>query len=177
MPFLAAAVALLTILCLLNLVLTFGVIRKLRLQADQRASAAADELMLPPGSPVPDFTAVTTAGETVTRDTLGETLIGFFSPDCTACAERLPKFVELARELDGDRSVLAVVHAEKGEAAEEIAALAAVGHVVVEPQQGPMGTLFKVEGYPIFALLPGDGPVTATAFDLDRLPLRATSRA
>lgn len=157
--------------------LTFGVIRKLRLQADRRAVAAADELMLPPGSPVPDFTAVTTAGRTVTRAALGETLIGFFSPDCTACAERLPKFVQLARDLDGERSVLAVVHAEQGEATEEIAALAAVGHVVVEPQQGPMGTLFEVEGYPVFALLPANGPVAATAFDLERLPLKPTSRA
>ncbi|GGT86680.1 hypothetical protein GCM10010289_03100 [Streptomyces violascens] len=88
---------LIAVLCLLNPLLTFGVIRKLRAQAERKADSVAEGLIIPAGSPAPPFSVVTTAGEPVTRESIGETMPGFFSPDCRACKERLPLFVEQAR--------------------------------------------------------------------------------
>ncbi|MFF2427192.1 hypothetical protein [Streptomyces mirabilis] len=176
MPFLVTAVVLIAVLCLLNLLLTFGVIRKLRAQADEKADRVADGLVIPAGSAVPGFSAVTTAGERITREGLGETMLGFFSPDCRACKERLPLFVEQARTTARatGRSVLAVVHGTD-EAREQVAALSEVAHVVVEPGDGPLGEAFDITGYPVFGLITVDGTLSATAFDPGRLS--ATSKA
>ncbi|MET7303213.1 redoxin domain-containing protein [Embleya sp. NPDC005575] len=170
MPFLIVAVVLVTVLCLLNLLLTFGVIRKLRAQGEHGHGAQGDvdisDLVLPVGSTAPAFAATTTAGETVSRDGLGAALFGFFSPNCRACKERLPQFVEAAREAgDGGRRVLAVVHGDEAETREQVAALAAVAQVVVEPTDGPLGRGFAVTGYPVFGLLAADGTITASGFD------------
>jgi len=172
MPFLVAAVALIAVLCLLNLLLTFGVIRKLRAQAEEKADSVAESLIIPAGSAAPAFSAVTTAGERITRESLGETMLGFFSPDCRACKERLPLFVEQARTTARatGRSVLAVVHGTEEEAREQVAALSGVAHVVVEPGDGPLGEAFDVTGYPVFGLITADGTLAATAFDPARLP-------
>ncbi|MFF7245231.1 TlpA family protein disulfide reductase [Embleya sp. NPDC008237] len=182
MPFLIAAVVLVTVLCLLNLLLTFGVIRKLRAQGEQgehgHGAQGVDisDLVLPVGSPAPAFTVVTTTGETVSRDDLGAALFGFFSPDCRACKERLPEFVAAARKADGLR-VLAVVHGDEAETREQVAALAAVAQVVVEPTDGPLGRGFAVTGYPVFGLLDADGTITASGFDPKALsaPVRAAA--
>ncbi|MFF4400756.1 TlpA family protein disulfide reductase [Streptomyces sp. NPDC001480] len=172
MPFLVTAVVLIALLCLLNLLLTFGVIRKLRAQGEEKADKAVDGLIIPAGSAAPAFSAVTTAGERITRESLGETMLGFFSPDCRACKERLPLFVEQARAVTrgSGRSVLAVVHGTEEEAREQVAALADVAHVVVEPGDGPLGEAFDITGYPVFGLITADGTLGATTFDPARLP-------
>ncbi|MFF9813222.1 peroxiredoxin family protein [Streptomyces sp. NPDC014006] len=175
MPFLAGAVVVLAVLCLLNLLLTFGVIRKRRAQAAETSDRVVVGLIVPSGSTVPSFTAVTTTGERITRDGLGETMLGFFTPDCRACKERLPRFVEQARAtaaLTG-RSVLAVVHGTPEEAREQVAALPAVAHVVVEEGDGPLGEAFDITGHPVFGLLTADGTLAATTFDPARLPAPA----
>ncbi|WP_331770705.1 redoxin domain-containing protein (plasmid) [Embleya sp. NBC_00888] len=169
MPLLIAAVVLVTVLCLLNLLLTFGVVRRLRAQGGHGHGghdADITDLVLPVGATVPAFTAVTTAGETVSRDGLGAVLFGFFSPGCPACAERLPLFVKAAREAVGEgRRVLAVVHGDEADTREQVAALTAVARVVVEPADGPLGRGFAVAGYPVFGLLDANGTVTASGFD------------
>lgn len=172
MPFLVTAVVLIALLCLLNLLLTFGVIRKLRAQAADKADRAVDGLIIPAGSAAPAFSAVTTAGERITRERLGETMLGFFSPDCRACKERLPLFVEQARTAarETGRSVLAVVHGTEEEARDQVAALTGVAHVVVEPGDGPLGEAFDITGYPVFGLITADGTLAATTFDPARLP-------
>ena len=172
MPFLVAAVALIAALCLLNLLLTFGVIRKLRAQAGEKADQVADGLIMPAGSTVPGFSALTTAGERISRESLGETMLGFFSPGCRACEERLPLFVEQARRVTREtgRSVLAVVHGTDEEAAPQVAELSEVAHVVVEPNDGPLGEVFDIRGYPVFGLISADGTLATTTFDPARLP-------
>ncbi|WP_328759590.1 MULTISPECIES: hypothetical protein [Streptomyces] len=172
MPFLVTAVVLIAVLCPLNLLLTFGVIRKLRAQADEKADRVADGPIIPADSAVPGFSAVTTAGERITREGLGEAMLGFFSPDCRACKERLPLFVEQARTTvrATGRSVLTVVHGTDEEAREQVAALSEVAHVVVEPGDGPLGEAFDIAGYPVYGPITVDGTLSATAFDSGRLP-------
>ncbi|MFI6977015.1 TlpA family protein disulfide reductase [Embleya sp. NPDC050154] len=181
MPLLIAAVVLVTVLCLLNLLLTFGVVRKLRARRGQgHGGHDADiaDLVLPVGATVPAFAAVTTAGEAVSRDGLGAVLFGFFSPGCPACAERLPLFVKAARKAGGEgRRVLAVVHGDEADTREQVAALTAVARVVVEPADGPLGRGFAVAGYPVFGLLDANGTVTASGFDPKALsaPMRTAA--
>lgn len=121
---------------------------------------------------MPGFSAVTTAGERITREGLGEAMLGFFSPDCRACKERLPLFVEQARTTvrATGRSVLTVVHGTDEEAREQVAALSEVAHVVVEPGDGPLGEAFDIAGYPVYGPITVDGTLSATAFDSGRLP-------
>ncbi|MCZ0998437.1 hypothetical protein O1M63_10200 [Streptomyces mirabilis] len=171
MPFLVTAVVLIAVLCLLNLLLTFGVIRKLRAQADEKADRVADGLIIPAGSAVPGFSAVTTAGERITREGLGETMLGFFSPDCRACKERLLLRGAGAHHGPRDRSQRPRRRARhRREAREQVAALSEVAHVVVEPGDGPLGEAFDITGYPVFGLITVDGTLSATAFDPGRLP-------
>ncbi|MGW9212989.1 TlpA family protein disulfide reductase [Embleya sp. NPDC055664] len=174
MPFLIAAVVVLTVLCLLNLLLTFGIVRKLRAQRDDSRPGPA-ALALPVGSTAPNFSAVTTTGETITRDGLGETLFGFFSPNCPACTERLPRFVEAARRESG-REVLAVLHGDDAATRAQAAALRDVARVVVEASpDGPLGTAFAITGYPAFGLIDAHGTVTATGLDPERLTASSPS--
>ena len=117
MPYLAATVALVGLLAVVNLLLTIGVVRRLREQttelADLRSRAPMRDAAttLPVGAVVAPFEAVTIDRRAVTLASFGERpLVGFFSPGCKPCAERLPGFVRHAAERPGGRDgVLAVV--------------------------------------------------------------------
>ena len=78
------AILVLTLMCVLNFLLTLGLARRIREEPPA--------VMLPPGSRV---------------DTTFEppTLVGFFSPGCGPCHERLPEFVARARRAPAGRMV------------------------------------------------------------------------
>lgn len=158
MAVLNAAVVLVGVLCLLNLIFTFGVIRRLREHTEHlsklRHQPRLAELILPAGSRVADFTATTTEGEEISADHLTQrTLVGFFSPQCGPCKERMPQFIEYARTVVGAREqVLAVILEEEG-SAENAAALLPVARVVIEKDGGPVATAFEVDGFPALCLV------------------------
>ena len=149
MPYVVAALVLVGVLALLNLVLTFGVIRRLRAQADllSASGVTGGAPIIPIGTPVGSFSAVSTDGVEVTTAALtGETVVGFFSPNCGPCEEALPSFEEYARRApDGRRQIVAVVVPPPGEGTDgtDTGALAArlesVATVVV--QDGEIGKL------------------------------------
>ncbi|SDH02424.1 TlpA family protein disulfide reductase [Nonomuraea jiangxiensis] len=163
MPVLFSLLALIGTLTLLNLVLTIGVIRRLR-EHSGLLSSRGDDTMAAVGKTIAAFTATTTDGEPVSRDLLADqTLVGFFSPTCGPCKETLPDFVRHAREAAGGRrQILAIVSGEEDAAAEMVVQLTPVSRVIVEPHGGPVATAFEVRGYPALALLDGTGTVTAT---------------
>lgn len=98
MPILIAALAVLATLCVLNLLLTFGIVRRLRQMEDEELG----DLTLAVGSALPDFTAVTTTGNRVSSSTVGRgAVVAFFSPDCGACRRQLPRFTEIAQRNAG----------------------------------------------------------------------------
>ncbi len=176
MPFLIAAVVLVGLLCVLDLILSLGVVKRLREHTEMlnnlngRASIGA-------GEEVGAFTAVTVDGLPVSRDLLtDETLVGFFSPGCPACKEQLPKFVEFARSMPGGRDrVLAAVVGDVRRTTDMVAMLNPVAHVVAEPAQGgAVGGAFQVAAFPsvlkVAANDSGRPVVTAARVDLDRRP-------
>lgn len=174
MAYLAAAVIIVGIIGLLNLVLTFGVIRRLRehtvrLTAIEAGHGQSAEIMFGAGTTVQPFQAVTEDGMTLSRDGLtGRTLVSFFSPDCTPCQERMPQFIRYAAEHPGGRDrVVAVVVSDRDAAAESVAALTPVARVVVESDQGPLYNAFGVQGFPAISLIDESGVVIASGSMID----------
>jgi hypothetical protein len=97
MPFLVAAVVLLAVLCLLNMMITFAVLRRLRSHEERLAarpagrSSGVDALV---GRELPEFDATSTAGAAVSRsDLLGQArVLGVFSATCEPCHEQARAF-------------------------------------------------------------------------------------
>lgn len=171
------AVVLLTALCAVDLVLTLGVVRRLRDHGDRLAElgegSLGDPAIRESGGIVGDFAAVSVAGATVTSDRLVEpTLVGFFSPDCPGCADQLAPFAEYARRFRGgtDRT-MAVVVADEDVDGTYVATLSEVATVIVEPALGEVQRALGVMGYPAFAIVEAK-IVQASTTKVSRLPER-----
>jgi hypothetical protein len=178
MALLVAAVTVVGALGVVNLIFSLGVIRRLREHTElldrltAGGGAQGDSVMLPPGETVADFVATTMDGERVSRGELvGSTLVGFFSPDCEPCKERLPQFVDHAEHHPGGRrQVLAVIVAQDEDTARPVAAeLASVARVVRDVGAGPVPRAFGVQGFPAFALVEPGGMVRASGYELSAL--------
>ncbi|MEV4576761.1 TlpA disulfide reductase family protein [Nonomuraea jabiensis] len=162
---LVAIVALVSVLTVLNLLLTFGVIRRLRehteLLAGRATPIVGETPSLPVGRQVGDFAATTTDGEPVARALLaGDTLVAFLTPGCEPCEESLPHLVEAAKKWPGGRrNTLVVVTGRRDRAADHVERLAPVARVVVEAPDGPIATGFGVTAYPLFGVVDSSGQV------------------
>ncbi|MFC4531425.1 TlpA disulfide reductase family protein [Sphaerisporangium dianthi] len=179
MAYVAATMVLIGLLSALNLLLSVGVIRRLREHSAELATlrsggtasngglVSLGDVALRDGSPIGEFTAVTVDGESVTLGSFGDRpLVGFFSPDCTPCKEQLPAFVEFAADRPGGRDTrLAIVVGTSEEAAETVERLRPVATVVVESDGGPIQKAFGVTGFPAFILV-SSGLVTASHYQL-----------
>ncbi|MFF1418687.1 redoxin domain-containing protein [Streptomyces sp. NPDC058280] len=150
MVFLIAAVVLVGLVALADLILTLGVVKRLREHTEMLAGAGGMPVTIAVGEKVGDFTAVTIDGETVNSDRVEpDSLVAFFSPTCQPCKEKLPKFVAHARTLPGGRDqVLAVVVGGIDEASEFTTQLSPVARVLVEDREGPLHTAFQTAAYP-----------------------------
>jgi hypothetical protein len=163
MSILVAAVVLVGGVALVNLLLTYGVIRRLRqhteLLSQRSGRNVGDDMVLPVGTPVEDFSAVADDGTVVSPGLLsGPTLMAFFAPGCQPCAELLPRF--LATAAATDRLAIAVV--TDGDPAEQFGyreRLSAVATVVSGAQAAVVSEAFKVRGFPALCLVDG-GVVT-----------------
>ncbi|MET8138708.1 TlpA disulfide reductase family protein [Sphaerisporangium sp. NPDC005288] len=167
MTYLAAAVVLLGTLCLLNLVLTIGILRRMRAQATLTGGPAGAPSALGPGAAVGTFTAVTTDGEPVSSATLTG-LVGFFSSGCEPCHKLLPRFVERAREL-GRENVLAVLGGADEAALRALGPVARV--VVAERDGGPVARAFQNTWTPMLYLIGEDHRIAAVGTRMEELPL------
>ncbi|HEY2505889.1 MAG TPA: hypothetical protein VGI58_05195 [Streptosporangiaceae bacterium] len=172
MGVLVAAVIVVGVLCLLDLLLTFGVIRRLREHTALLASRHGETVVLGlgPGEAPAEFAAVSTSGELLTGPA-GFRLAAFFSSTCPICPRRVPAFLEYvqANRLSRDE-VLAVVLAAEDETVPYAEGLADVAHVCLQPADGELATAFHVLGYPAFCLLDADGAVQLTGYDPAELP-------
>lgn len=173
MAYLGAAVALVGVLCLLDLVLTVGVIRRLRQHTqlfDAQIAGGRPALRPRPGHRVGDFEAADTNGLAVDRDLLGPgTLIGFFTTDCVPCKELLPRFVDHVAGLGLDpEQVIAVLAAPEADE-NMIAQLGSVARVVVQASDGPMVRAFDLSGFPTLVRMGPNGLVDAAGAVLEAI--------
>jgi hypothetical protein len=171
MPIVIAVLVFVGGLCVLNLLLTFGVIRRLREHTEMLATRRPGQqvMSLSEGEAPEPFSAVTTAGEPVSG-AAGLRLIAFFST-CPICPERVPPFAEyLSNHRVGRDSVLAVSVGSGSDAHPYLAELAPLAQICVEPEDGVIQRAFGVAGFPSFCLLDADGALIASGFDPARLP-------
>ncbi len=163
----------------LNLVLTLGMIRRLRTHHDPPPNPPAEpprlSLVRATGEPVGAFTTRTTQGEPVSTRFFadGITLVGAFTEGCQACQEQLPAFLELARSFPGGRQrALVLLVGDPAALADKHRLLAPVATVVREPDHaGPLGTALGIRAYPAFAIIDGDGVVRAFGAEIEELLL------
>lgn len=170
MAYLAAAVVLVGVLCILNLVLTFGVVRRLREHTRIISKVTqAEPNIAGPGTRIGDFNVESVAGAIVSASTLVEgTLVGFFTPGCGPCEERMPKFIDYASASGRSRDrVLAVVAAaDELDAADYVRRLSAVASVVVEPTEGPVEKAFAATAFPVWCTVGSNGVIRESEFSL-----------
>jgi thiol-disulfide isomerase/thioredoxin len=172
MALLTAAVVVVGTVGVINLVLTFGVIRRLREHQEllRRGPQGRPVSGLALGATVGGFAVRTRAGGHRSHTTFsGDTLVGFFSVGCAPCAELAPQFVQAARiHPGGPARVLAVVTGRDGDALAD--ALAPVADVVVGADADTVARAFEVGAYPTLMLVDGAGRVRANDLRLDHLP-------
>lgn len=170
---LVASVVLLAVLVVANMLLTWGMMRRLRALQEQVAEGAlpAPANGLHPGDPAPDFSALTPAGDTVTRDEVvrGETVLVFMSPHCEACETHLPTVRQLGRAATGPAAV-AVIDGTREESGHLLDGLQGDVPVLFAPR----GTTDLLERYQVFTypssyVVGADGRITGSHLDLDEL--------
>ncbi|MEQ4301017.1 redoxin domain-containing protein [Plantactinospora sp. B6F1] len=173
MPFLIAALVITGLLCVLNLILTLGVIKRLREHTELLSTIAQGPPAIEVGQVVGEFETTTVDHEALTRDALtGDTLVAFFSPTCGPCKEKLPKFVEHVRALPGRDRSLAVVVGDRDQAQAFVADLRPVTRVVVEAGDGALSSAFRARAYPTLLRVGRDDAgrlvVTANKVEVDQ---------
>jgi hypothetical protein len=170
---LTAAVVVVGLLCIADMLLTFGVVRRLRVHSallSEYGGAESAVIGLSPGDVPEQFALRSDDGEQVLGPA-GLRVAAFFSSTCSACPEQVPAFVEYLRSNHVERdSVLAVVVGSAGEPVPYLTQLGEVARVRAEPEAAELTTAFKVTGYPAFCLLDDDGAVVAAGYDPGRLP-------
>lgn len=150
MAVIVALIALVGLMCAIDLLLTVGVIRRLREHSALLARTAKVSPAIAVGQQIGAFATITIDDESLTQDELGgDTLVGFFSPGCAPCHERLPGFMEYARAMPrGKNHSLAVIVGNAEDASEMVAQLRIASRVVVEGHEGSVNTAFGVESFP-----------------------------
>lgn len=165
---LTAAVIIVGLLCLLNLLLTFGVVRRLREHTAQLAArtgptASISELV--PGERPAAYQAEAEDGATI-GEYSGLRMVAFFSTECSICPERVPTFTDYLRVhgLPRDRAaaVLCGPNTDKAPYRPVLRELAMVGD---DGEDGPLAKAFRIIGFPAFVLLAPDGTIRESHYD------------
>jgi hypothetical protein len=178
MTYLAAAVVLVGAVSAVNLVLVLAVVRRLReAPGPAQSRGPAPRPVLPPGARPGPSQTVTDDGEPVGSESLAGCLVGFFTPQCSLCHERLPEFVAYAHRVGLRRAaVLAVLVGEPEQTTALWDNLAPIARIVHEPHGGgPLYRAFAVTGLPAFCLLDTDGVIVASGTDLAAFPAIAVA--
>ncbi|GAB3437396.1 hypothetical protein GCM10027569_92300 [Flindersiella endophytica] len=155
-------------------------VRRLRQHTELISSLSSGRrphAILAEGKAAGPFEVVATTGEPVSRDRLsGQTLVGAFTPHCSACKEKLPAFVDYAKAFPGGRDqVIAVVLAEEDEADTYREQLEPVARVVVEaPRANVIRAALELVSFPAFGVLDQSGTVVSSGVELSTSP--ATTR-
>ena len=176
MAVLTGAVVIVGALCLLDLLLTFGVIRRLREHTEMLARNQPDALGaigLAAGEAPATFAATDDDGVAVGGPS-GLRVVAVFSTSCSICPKRAPAFVDYVREHRVRRDeVLAVVVGQSAESVPYLADLTGAARVCTESADGPIGRAFAVRGYPAFFALDAAGTVRWSGYDPAALPAPA----
>ncbi|WP_449061608.1 TlpA family protein disulfide reductase [Planomonospora algeriensis] len=173
MLFLTVLVLLVGVVSTLNLFFTVRTTRLLTARPAPAGEPGVPQLFAPVGEVIGPLGAVTADG-TVRHSAVlssGRTLVGVFSVRCPPCAERVPEFLELAKNHPHGRdAVLAVVVFNGDDDPSEYRDLLnPVAHVIVEKYEGPTMRALGVKGFPALAVLDGQSRVLAAGTVLSHI--------
>ncbi|HEU5470940.1 MAG TPA: hypothetical protein VFV67_09835 [Actinophytocola sp.] len=137
---------------------------------------ASDGGLPHPGTPVPEFSAVSVDGTAVSHTELAvpERIFAMLTTDCASCHDQVPGL----RDLEAPVRPLVVVIGPPEKRAGMVAALAERALLVEEPDHGPITTAFDIQEFPA-VLLVRDGVVQhaghglAGVLESARTPARA----
>lgn len=179
MAILATAIVIVGLLCLIDLLMTFGVIRRLREHTEILTAAQGQDAPvtgLAAGEVPASFTAVGSNGEQVSGPA-GLRLVAFFTASCSACPERVPPFLDYLRaNRIGRDEVLAVISGSQAASVSYLQSVAEAAVVCTESVDGEIDTAFQVRGYPAFCLLDATGSIQAVSHEPTALPGLAATR-
>lgn len=162
MPFLIAAVVLVGLLCLFDLLLTFAVLRRLRRHTAELERLASEPRTLPYD---PSFLVGRTLPESATRAVPSPRLVAFFDADCGACHEHAPAFAAQARP---DTS-LAFITGEGRQAQNLVDVVGGVSAVVVAEEAAAVAADLGIQAFPMFLLVDADGRIVRADTGTDHL--------
>ena len=144
----------------LNLLLTFGVIRRLREHTKLLATRSEHAPAPQPGHAIGEFNTTSVDGVAVTREWVErQGVVAFLSPGCEACEEALAPLTDYVR---GVGRALVVVEGEDTETRRIADAFDGLATVVTQRPAvaDPVREAFGVKAFPIVMTV-GDGAVTA----------------
>ncbi|GAA4671719.1 TlpA family protein disulfide reductase [Phytohabitans rumicis] len=153
MAFLAAAVVLLAAICLLNLLLIFAVLRRLREHTDE-----LDRLRSRPADPAAEEAGALigrSLSDLVTATGDRPELVGFFDAGCSSCHELAPDFAVASR-----RAPSVAVVTGTGQGVDELVALLAGGPTVLLGKRATdVSASVGIRAYPTFVRVDAEGTV------------------
>ncbi|MDA0637660.1 hypothetical protein OUY22_29995 [Nonomuraea sp. MCN248] len=175
MPFLVAGMVFFGLLCLINLVLTLAVIRRLRDHTERLGVLQAgdpSQALLAPGTSLPTLRAESVDGETIDSRVTSPEVVALLSTECSVCLEQLPDLVGLItdRRLDRPAAVAVIMGDDSAQAEQLVEKLLPIASVVRQPWGGPIEKAFQARAFPAFYLA-SEGVVRAASIsvaDLDR---------
>ena len=154
--------------CTLNALLTWAMIRRLRLLESSLAASKAEGDALPQIGASPGAFAVRTrSGLAVTDGDLrvGETVLVLLSPECRPCQDLVSKLASAWTATD--LGVLAVVHGEVAQdSTERLVAGLPEGMLVAVDESGAVASALGATAYPSVVLV-RDGAVVAAAHQFE----------
>jgi thiol-disulfide isomerase/thioredoxin len=177
MPILVTVVVLVGLLCIVDLLLTFAVLRRLREHTEHlgRLSGAGDastgidrdKLV---GRELPEFAATTAAGTVVSRGSVaGEVeLVGIFAPGCSPCHAQAPLFAEKAGGMAAGKA-LALVAGSGSDADDLVQIFGAVSDVVLAPESVKVVNGLNIGVFPTFLRLDAAGAIVDAAVSVHGL--------
>ncbi|HEX4815094.1 MAG TPA: hypothetical protein VFV66_20315 [Nonomuraea sp.] len=181
----------LLLLLLVDLLLTVGVIRRLREHtqklAELEAGMSGRQTLSGPrtGSPVPEFPATPAAGGGVVSPEglrSGITYLAFYSAGCGACEDDLLPWGEHLRATAGSgAAAFAVVEVPDDEGGSVLAdrlseVMSGMGGVVREGIRGPLQAAFDISAFPSYVVVE-DGVVTEVTHQAARLTAPVGARS
>jgi thiol-disulfide isomerase/thioredoxin len=165
MQLLAVVVAVLAVITILHLFITFGLIARFRVYQESTALVPRDPDLPRPGDVVQPFEATTTAGTPLSAAALssGATLVGFFTPHCGPCDQARAKLIDDPPPFP----MVAFINGSADDAAcQQIGdALGAVAQVAYTARNDSITRAFRQAGYPTFIRVE-NGTVAASSHNL-----------
>ncbi|MFC2077415.1 TlpA family protein disulfide reductase [Candidatus Bipolaricaulota bacterium] len=142
------------------------------MRTEESAESVAPKAPLLPGFAAPAFSWTDEAGETVSLEALRGTVVvlDFWAGWCTPCIAELPTLRQLVSEFGEAVTILGISLDRSVEAFESAVADHEIEWTqVYDGSDGPIGTLYRIEGIPMTYLIDRDGAIVARGLRGQRL--------